>query len=175
MTEPSPLAPAQERRILEFARSDMFVRTFGEGMALVEETAAYLDGAGRAASKRLDRTSTLSYAAESMRLTTRLMQMASWLLVQRALREGELPVMDALQERYRLSARTEGEQALGLPEGVLLPDDLVDLMRRADSLYARVRRIDAQIYGAADGADELQDVGARAQFDLLRRAFDPGD
>ena len=34
----------------------------------------------------------LSYASESMRLTTRLMQLASWLLLQRAVAEGELSV-----------------------------------------------------------------------------------
>ncbi|HMO43574.1 MAG TPA: DUF1465 family protein, partial [Phenylobacterium sp.] len=58
--------------IADFARSELFDRTFQEGMELVEETAAYLDGAGRQESKRLDRTAALAYAAESMRLTTRL-------------------------------------------------------------------------------------------------------
>lgn len=173
MTDAASLAAARERRILDFARSDVFVRTFGEGMGLVEETAAYLDGPGRAASKRLDRNGTLTYAAESMRLTTRLMQMASWLLVQRALREGELPVADALQEKYRLSARADGDQAAGLPPGVAMPEELLALMHRTDRLFARVRRIDAQIYGEA-GGEEPDAIGARAQFDLLRKAFDAG-
>jgi len=173
MTDAAFPAAARERRILDFARSDVFVRTFSEGMGLVEETAAYLDGPGRAASKRLDRNGTLSYAAESMRLTTRLMQMASWLLVQRALREGELPVADALQEKYRLSARADGDQAAGLSADGVLPEDLLDLMRRTDLLSARVRRIDAQINGEAVG-EEQDAIGARAQFDLLRKAFDPG-
>ena len=77
-------------RIASFANSDMFDRMFREGMDLVEETAAYLDGEGRGESKKLERVSALAYASESMRLTTRLMQSASWLLVQRAVREGEM-------------------------------------------------------------------------------------
>ncbi|MFL6813090.1 MAG: DUF1465 family protein, partial [Bradyrhizobium sp.] len=60
--------------------SAAFSALFREGMDLVEETAAYLDGAGRTEAKALDRSVGLTYATESMRLTTRLMQLASWLL-----------------------------------------------------------------------------------------------
>ena len=74
----------------DFARSELFDRTFREGMELVEETAAYLDGDGRRESKLLSRATALAYAGESMKLTTRLMQIASWLLVQRAVREGDM-------------------------------------------------------------------------------------
>ena len=66
-----------------------FGTLFGDGMDLVEETAAYLDGVGRTEAKALDRSVSLTYATESMRLTTRLMQFASWLLLQRAVKEGE--------------------------------------------------------------------------------------
>ena len=59
-----------------FTSSALFMRTFDEGMALVEETATYLDGPGRAESKKLERSAALAYATESMRLTTRLMQLA---------------------------------------------------------------------------------------------------
>ena len=65
------------------AASSQFKALYGEGMSLVEETASYLDGSGRAASKVLPRVASVLYAAESMRLTTRLMQMASWLLLDR--------------------------------------------------------------------------------------------
>src|ERR1700745_2648024 len=90
--------------ISDFAKSELFQRTFQEGMDLVEGTAGYLDGAGRQASKLLSRNAALAYAAESMRLTTRLMQVASWLLVPRAVREGDMPPSAACEERYRLAA-----------------------------------------------------------------------
>ncbi len=63
--------------IRDFARSELFERTFQDGMELVEETAAYLDGDGRRESKLLSRAAALAYAADSMRLTTRLMQVAA--------------------------------------------------------------------------------------------------
>jgi hypothetical protein len=90
--------------VRDFASSDLFDRTFKEGMALVEETAAYLDGDGRRDSRLLPREDALLYAGESMRLTTRLMQIASWLLVQRAVREGDMPAQDACDEKYRIAA-----------------------------------------------------------------------
>ncbi len=96
----------QAEAISGFARSELFDRTFKEGMDLVEETAAYLDGAGRQDSKLLSRSAALSYAAESMRLTTRLMQVASWLLVQRAVREGDMAAEAAQDASYRLAAET---------------------------------------------------------------------
>ena len=70
--------------------SEAFKALFREGMTLVEEAAGYLDGPGRAASKALRRPAALAYATESMRLTTRLMQIASWLLLRRAVNEGEI-------------------------------------------------------------------------------------
>ena len=71
-------------------------------MALVEETAAYLDGPGRKESKALPRAAALSYATESMRLTTRLMQLASWLLLHRAVKEGEMSLSQVNQEKTKV-------------------------------------------------------------------------
>src|SRR5437763_13906138 len=122
--------------VQDFARSELFQRTFQEGMDLVEETAGYLDGAGRQASKLLSRSAALAYAAESMRLTTRLMQVASWLLVQRAVRAGDMPADAACEDRYRLSGeevcRASGEGLEGLPH------ELLSLLDRSERLYARV-------------------------------------
>src|ERR1700691_4784360 len=63
------------------ANSQIFADLFRVGMSLVEETATYLDGPGRHDSKKRERAGALAYATESMRLTTRLMQLASWLLL----------------------------------------------------------------------------------------------
>src|SRR5271167_3505000 len=88
-----------------FTGSALFERTFNEGMALVEETARYLDGRGRNESRELPRKAALLYAGESMRVTTRLMQAASWLLIQRAVHDGEMRAEDAAGDRYRLGSK----------------------------------------------------------------------
>src|SRR5712675_3169779 len=94
------------------ASSQVFAILFRDGMALVEETASYLDGPGRKESKKLERMAALTYATESMRLTTRLMQLASWLLLHRAVKEGEMSLTQANREKtkVKLSAADPGEE-----------------------------------------------------------------
>src|SRR3954466_429262 len=120
-----------------FTDGAMFDKTFDEGMALVEETARYLDGKGREEARDLPRKAAMLYAGESMRVTTRLMQAASWLLVQRAVRDGDMERSDAMNERYRLGSR---EICLGTSaEDVApLPEQLKELLERSDHLYRRL-------------------------------------
>src|SRR6266581_4477268 len=118
------------------AGSQAFSGLFREGMALVEETAAYLDGPGRNESKLLERGGALAYATESMRLTTRLMQLASWLLLHRAVNEGEMSLAQASRERtkVKLAAGSGGD-----PDVLaLLPDGLRTLIERSIRLEVRV-------------------------------------
>src|SRR6478752_4825685 len=137
----APSAPWRAEVIQDFARSELFQRTFQEGMDLVEETASYLDGSGRQSSKLLSRNAALAYASESMRLTTRLMQVASWLLVQRAVREGDMAPDAACEDRYRLSAE-EVCRAGAEPMVEDLPSELLILLDRSERLYERVRHLD---------------------------------
>jgi len=124
--------------------SAAFGTLFREGMDLVEETAAYLDGVGRTEAKALDRSVSLTYATESMRLTTRLMQLASWLLLHRAVKEGEMTLTQANREKtkVKLSAADPG------PEDMIakLPQQLQDLISRSMNLQSRVRRLDTSIH-----------------------------
>jgi regulator of CtrA degradation len=132
-----------KNRVSEFANSEVFDRLFKEGMALVEEAAAYLDGPGRQQSRSLDREEALVYAAESMEVTTRLMQAASWLVVQRAVREGDMTTDEAGEEKFRLSAPGE-LRALNSVQH--LPEQLLELITRSRALYERVWRLDETLF-----------------------------
>lgn len=168
-TQPSPDRGAFDpQRAMEFAKSEVFDRTFKEGMALVEETAAYLDGPGRAAAKRLPRSAALAYAGESMRLTTRLMQVASWLLVQRAVRDGEIPLIEAGSEKYRLISR-EARAETDFAGSNELPETLKALIVKGASIYERVRRLDETMYEGEDGAGAANPVSD--QLAKLQAAF----
>jgi regulator of CtrA degradation len=105
------------------------------------------------------------YAGESMRVTTRLMQAASWLLVQRAVRDGDMERADALNDRYRLGSR---EICLGAcAEDIApLPAQLQDLLWRSDRLYRRIARLDDILFGENEAPR-----GARGQMDALAQAF----
>src|SRR3984885_7211164 len=146
----------KEAEIASFTDTAMFDRTFDEGMALVEETARYLDGKGREEARVLPRKIAMLYAGESMRVTTRLMQAASWLLVQRAVHDGDMDAEDAAGDRYRLGSK---EIFLGGgAEGTeLLPAMLQDLLGRSDNLYRRIARLDDVLFrGGGDGGAGVQ-------------------
>ncbi len=155
----------------KLASSQAFSALFKDGMALVEETAAYLDGPGRQESKKLERNAALSYATESMRLTTRLMQLASWLLLHRAVKEGEMSLAQANKEKakVKLSAGEPGD-----PETIkLLPEKLRGLIDRSKRLNDQVRRLDANIY-APPLAPDRPTAGnpVERQLGLLKAAFE---
>lgn len=144
------LGPQAEARLKEFTASELFAKTFREGMDMVEETAAYLDGPGRQDSKKLGRNDALIYASQSMRLTTRLMQVASWLLVQRALKEGEMTGTEARADKYRLVPEKDTDAADIKPlsqYAASLPALLLDLLARSEKLYERIVRLDRSLYG----------------------------
>ena len=149
-----------------FIASALFERTFDEGMSLVEETARYLDGRGREESRDLPRKAALLYAGESMRVTTRLMQAASWLLVQRAVQEGDMRPEDAAGERYRLGSK---EICFGGREDgiAMLPGTLRDLLERSDNLYRRIARLDEVLFDK----NTISEPAVKAQFARLHQAF----
>ena len=170
---PSDAMTAQaESRLMQFTRSELFARTFREGMDMVEEAAAYLDGPGRQDAKSLPRQDALTYASQSMRLTTRLMQVASWLLVQRALKEGDMGLDEARAEKYRLvpEETPEGELSFSAlaKDAYALPGRLLDLLARSESLYERIMRLDRSLYGtiAAQTGNTVAD-----QISRLQQAF----
>lgn len=155
----------------KLASSQAFAGLFKEGMALVEETASYLDGDGRQDSKKLERSAALAYATESMRLTTRLMQLASWLLLHRAVKEGEMSLSQANKEKTKVKL-TAGEP--GNPETIkLLPERLRGLIERSKKLNDQVRRLDANIY-APPLAPNRPRAGnpVERQLGLLKAAFE---
>lgn len=154
-----------------FVGSDGFKALFREGMALVEETAAYLDGPGRDESRLLARHVALNYASESMRLTTRLMQVASWLLVQRAVAEGEITPAQALQEKTRVRLAA-GEAADGGAQTATadLPLRLQELIGLSRRLHARIQHLDRLISDDRPVPARV-DSPVAAQRERLRSAF----
>jgi len=164
---PSNMISLAERMVF----SDSFKPIYAEGMDMVEEAASYLDGEGREDARNLSRVAATLYAAESMRLTTRLMQVASWLLLQRAARNGEMTRQQVAAEKakVRLDTPSAGEIAQGWSE---LPAAFMELVERSMRLQARVRRMDREVYGevvSLQGVPRGNPVSE--QIVLLKTAF----
>ncbi len=161
------------------AASRSFSRFFRDGMKLVEDTAAYLDGPGRQEAKLLDRATSLAYATESMRLTTRLMHLASWLLLHRAVNEGEISLVQANKERARIKLSIEeppnpGRLAAGGRVGEMpaLPPRLRELIARSKKLKDQIRRLDATIHAQPPAPADHNPF--EFQLGKLRAAFERG-
>ena len=155
------------------AGSPRFKSLFRDGMDLVEQVAAYLDGPGRDEAKNLPRPVAIAYAAESMRLTTRLMQVASWLLVQRAVNEGDMDPAQAEAEKHKVRLCPQ-DVASGAGLFAQLPPLLQDLTDRSLRLQARIIYLDRSIRMPAEAVPAAP-IGVISEFDRqreqIRQAF----
>lgn len=133
-----------------------------EAMVLADEARAYFDSSGRDDRLSLDPRVRIGFACESLKVTTRLMQIVAWLMTQRALAAGELPQGAAAGTERRLGDAQESDEAV-LP---LLPEAALALIRSSRDLYDRIRRIDE---GAAP--DEPQASPARTLLSRLQRSL----
>lgn len=154
-----------------FQASEQFDRVCAEGMALVERSAAYLDGAGRDESKGLPGHIVVLYATESMRLTTRLLELASWLLIRRALKAGEITAEEADIKSARVKLQTLGRPAhtSGFAE---LPQGLRGLIEESFALHDRIVQLDrAMIATKTDETDAERTNPVATQLSTLEQAF----
>ena len=174
MTTQNTDTPKEDRTIrlaehLAFSRS--FQPLFNEGMALVDETAVYLDGVGRVEAKAMSKAAATLYAAESMRLTTRLMQVASWLLLQRAANQGDMS--RAQVEAEKVKVRLEGlGSARQSPQYAELPETFRHIVERAMKLERRIAMLDREVYGDASRREDWPTTNpVGEQINLLKTAF----
>ena len=156
----------------KFAQSDQFRTVFREGMALVEAAATYLDGDGRKEARKLQPPHSLAYATESMRLTTRLMQLASWLLIRRAVSEGELTLEQALTEQRKIKLPVKGGEKPGRDFDAL-PPRLKELIEQSVKLQERIVRLDQMLGLEQAQTPEDADHPLSMQLSRLRAAFGP--
>lgn len=157
----NPVSAEGPGNILDQAATELFERTFKDGMALMSDVSGYLHGAGRLEARRLTPEASSAYLEASMRLTTRLMQITSWLLVQKALREGDISPEIAAGPRYRLP------DALATAPSPRIPEALAEFLRRADRLHLRIRRT-----GALFAVDvETAENPVASQIERVRNAF----
>ena len=166
-------APITVDFLSRFTASEQFDKVFREGMSLVEETADYLDGPGRLDARLLDRHGAVAYATESMRLTTRLMQLASWLLLQRAVGAGEMNQDDVRKEKHRISLADIG-RGNPLNGAEQLPKGLLDIVERSLSLHQRILKFDAMLGGAQPAEAGSAQSPVSSQIDRIAAVFNTG-
>ncbi len=153
-------------------RSGRFKVLFAEGMHLVEEAAGYLDGPGRDEARDLPAGLAEAYSAESMRLTSRLMQIASWLLIRRAVVDGEMTEAETARGRLTVTFTPQGRVS---PQGIFLqlPLPLQRLTERSLRLQRRIAHLDRMVNRKASEEQGSPPTGLNQQFAMLRAAYGP--
>ncbi len=128
------------------APTAFFGRTYDEALALTREARDYLRDYGEEESRELGIDIAAQFSVEIMRLTSRLTNMMAWLLVQRAVHQGELSREEVREDTWRL-----GGSEICLDQGAVdpekLPPYLRDLLRRSERLYRRISRLDDMVAG----------------------------
>jgi regulator of CtrA degradation len=97
------------------------------------------------------------------------MQLASWLLLHRAVKEGEMSLAQVNAEKTKV--KLGASDPINDDTVEMLPEALADLIQRSSRLLDQVRRLDSTIHGSA------QDSGPKAnpverQMGLLKAAFE---
>jgi regulator of CtrA degradation len=118
----------------------------------------------------LRRGGTLAYTAESMRLTTRLMQLASWLMLQRAVNENEITREQARHDQNRVKVASLGASEPN-PAFAELPEALRALVDRSLRLQTRIVHLDRLLDTTSEPANEEARSEVAVQIDRLAAAF----
>ncbi len=134
-----------------------FSRTYDEALGLVKETREYLLGPGKLAARDLPTDSCFHYATESLRITTRLTESMSWLMFQRAVLEGEITPEEGQKEQCHLQLQDTCLPETSVTEDITLPQGLLSLLDRSESLYRRILRLDEQSIRAFNKPAVLDD------------------
>ena len=118
-----------------------FSNTYDEALRLVEEARNYFVEREPIERRALAPPERLKLSTETMRMTARLTQIMAWLLLQRAVHEGEISRDDALCDPVALAGV---EVCMGRREEDWegLPQRLVSLLDKSHRLYLRVARLD---------------------------------
>jgi regulator of CtrA degradation len=151
-------APEAEARITPRLIDSFYT----EAMLLADEARSYFDDSGHKDRHRLDPFTRVTFACESLKVTTRIMHIVAWLLTQRAIESGEIQYAEGRRPERRLGNAQDSD-----PETVSrLPAAAQRLVNASTDLYARVGRLDE-----GNVASEPPQSPARALMGRLERGL----
>jgi len=137
-------------------------KSYKEAMVLTQEVANYFELENKSILKALNEGPDVSYASETMRVSTCLMQVMSWFLVQKAVNNGEITSEQASGSPYRLGAFDICLAEVDTENGKL-PEQFVIFLHKAQNLYRQVARMDHMRYGNSEAINSVHNMLDRIQ------------
>ncbi len=131
-----------------------------EAMVLADEARSYFDREGQAERDMLSPLHRVSFSCEALRVTTRLMHVIAWLLVQRAVSAGEISTVQGASPERRLGEAQDHDFAVV----VSLPLTARAIIASTSDLYARVARLDAGMRRTAPTGSPAQGLMRRLEM-----------
>ena len=156
MNDSNPVQP--EVRITSRVIDSLYT----ESMLLADEARSYFDDAGREDRLALEPFVRVTFACESLKVTTRIMHIVAWLLTQRAVETGEIPGHDGRRPERRLGHAQESDPSVVAQ----MPPEAQRLIAASSELYARIKRIDEGVV-----TEEPAPSPARALMGRLERGL----
>lgn len=141
---------------------------YAEALDMAAEARAYFSTAGLEERQTLEPMERVLFSCESLKVTTRLMHVISWLMVGKAVAAGEMSPQEAATPDRRLGFAERSDETRE-PRLGLLPVQALSLIRRSQALYDRVQHIEASLFG--EGADAPAGGGARGLQNRLSELF----
>ena len=143
-------------------RAAFLSRAYREALSLADQALDYFSANGDRDRRRLPPRMQAVYTAESLRISSRLMHVIAWVLVQRAVEEGEISPEEACEPDRRL-----GGQDVCLPrrKGAVdaLPDAVREMLTTSQRLYCQAQRLETLMLAGEDV------VGTSPVHNLLNR------
>jgi regulator of CtrA degradation len=121
----------------------VFTRNYDETLDLIVEARNYMVYM-RPHSRSGGVPPDLRASCEALRVTSRLTQVMAWLMLQRAVCEGEISASEACEERHRLSGHSVCLDSAASNDDAL-PPGLRSLLRRSLNLYQRISRLEEMV------------------------------
>ncbi len=140
-------------------------KSYREAIELTRSVATYLEQEDKGGEPfGLDSETKIFHASESMRISTCLMQVVSWFLVQKAVAAGEMTREEAGAEKHRLGARDVCLADVDRT-GIKVPEEFLTYLDQAQGLYLRVARVDDMVYDRHSPENPVHEMFTRLRDD----------
>jgi len=146
--------------------------TYREAMDLAVQARAYIAERAPAIRATMSGESEAVYAAETMRMSTRIMHVVAWALNRKALAAGEIDESEAGAPGRRLGGE---EVCVAAPIGDLrvLPDPVQEMVLASRDLYDRAARLERLLDDA--GAEDSEAAASEPAIHKLWREIEDLD